>query len=68
MVVETVHPEVILAAEGGPHLAPALVPPSPPIHNHALDLVPAPIAALAPIHDPGVCLHIQFLSLLMTLH
>lgn len=68
VVVETVHPEVTLVAEGGPHLAPALVPPSPPIHSHALDLVPAPTAAPAPTQDPGVCMHIQFPSLLRILH
>lgn len=50
MDVEAVAPEVALAAEGGLHLAPALVPPNPPGHGH----VPlAPAAAPAPTHDPG---------------
>lgn len=57
VVGEAVLPGVTLAAEGGLHLAPALAPQSPPSHGHTLDLAPAPTAAPAPTHDPGLRTH-----------
>lgn len=55
-VVEEVVPGATLAAEGDHRLGPALAPLNRPGHGLAL-LVPAPAAAPAPTHDPGVQTH-----------
>ena len=53
MVVEAVVPGVTLVAEGGLRLAPALALQSPLGHGPAHH-VPAPAAAPAPTHGPGL--------------
>lgn len=57
VVVEAVAPGVTLAAEGGLRRAPALILQSRPGHVPAHP-APAPKAAPAPTHDPGVQTHI----------
>lgn len=57
MVTEAVGPAVTPAAEGGPHLAQAPAPQSPP--GPSLDHpAPTPAAGLAPTPDPGQPTHI----------